>query len=195
MSHESPAVKIIKSEHRSLATVLYTLGALTKEVVKGKTPEYRVFHGMITYIDRFLNTYHHPKEDTYLLPMLKTRAPQHADLVEQIYEEHIQGEFLFCRMIKSLSALEMSGDLAFSGFDQYVAAYTEFEKNHALKEEKTIIPLAQEHLKAEDWQALDAAFTDNADPLFGTEPENKFKALFTEITWQVPKPYGLADSW
>ena len=69
------AISIIKSEHKNLGAVLYSLDKLIEEIDDGKQPDFSIFHGLFTYIDRFLDRYHHPKENHYLFPKLLARAP------------------------------------------------------------------------------------------------------------------------
>ena len=47
----------------------------------------------------------------------------------------------------------------------------EFERKHARAEEREVLPLAMETFTPSDWSRIDAAFADNKDPLFGSEPE------------------------
>ena len=49
--------------------------AMKKEIDDGKHPDFGIFHGLFTYIDRFLDRFHHPKENHYLFPKLLARAP------------------------------------------------------------------------------------------------------------------------
>jgi len=189
------AILTIRSEHRTLGVMLYTLEQLMDEAKQGKAPDFRIFHAMMTYIDRFLNTFHHPKEDTYLLPILRVRYPEATPLLDEIIAEHEEGERLFVRMLKALSAYECSADLEYSGFESAVQDYHKFERLHAEKEEKKILPLAEEKLNEEDWKAIDAAFSDNNDPLFGKNPTKVFRELYTSIVNTIPEPYGLGEQW
>ncbi len=189
------AISIIQSEHRSLGAVLFTLEHLVSDINAGKQPDFRLLHGMMTYIDRFLNTLHHPKEDAYLMPALRARHPQSAGLIEEIHDQHHRGAVLFSDMLKALSAFEFSGDMEFSSFDVAVLAYVQFEKDHAMKEEREILPLARKFLTDADWHAIDAAFEDNEDPMFGDEPTKIFRDLYSEIVNRTPQPYGLGQQW
>ena len=189
------ALNIIRSEHRNLGAILYTLEHLAGEIRAGKAPDFKLLHGMLTYIDRFLNTFHHPKEEAHLMPALAKRLPSAEDRLNKIHAEHHQGEKLFNRMLKALSALEFTGDLEYARFDQAVTEYVKFEFAHAKNEEEKILPLAEQHLTAEDWESIDLAFNDNQDPLFGDQPAEEFQHLYTAIVSTVPEPFGLGKQW
>ena len=189
------AISIIKSEHKNLGAVLYSLDKLIEELDQGKQADFAIFHGLLTYLDRFLDRYHHPKENHYLFPRLLERAPDTERIVKELGQQHTQGEILFVAMLKALSAYEFVGEAEFPHFRDAVLSYTEFERNHALLEEKEILPRAREALQASDWEEIDAAFEENEDPLFGSKWNREFSELLDHLVNRLPAPLGLGDVW
>jgi len=189
------AIVIIKSEHQNLIAVLYSLEMLLEEIENGKQPDFAVFHGLLTYIDRFLDLYHHPKENDYLFPRVMARAPDTAELVKKLGQQHKQGEQLFVEMLKALSAYEFSGDSEFPGFREAVLGYTQFEREHVTIEERDLLPRAREALEASDWKEIDAAFGENQDPMFGEKWDSEFSGLLNKLVNRLPAPLGLGDVW
>ena len=98
-------------------------------------------------------------------------------------------------MLKALSAFEFSGDSEFAPFAAAVRKYAHFEREHARLEEREILPLARESLRAEDWSEIDAAFGENADPLFGQRWNDEFSRLFEQLVNRLPAPLGFGDTW
>lgn len=188
-------LSIIKNEHRNLGAVLFSLEKLIEQIEKGKSPEFKVFHGLLTYIDRFLDEYHHPKEDQYLFPVLRKRCPEISAVLDEREKEHVVGEKLLMGVFTALSAYEFMGDVEFDGFSGALRRYIAFERQHAIEEERHILPLARRKLLPGDWQSIDAAFTANEDPLFGDTRRAEFEGLYTTITTMVPEPYGLGSEW
>jgi len=189
------AIVIIKSEHQNLIAVLYSLEMLIEEIENEKQPDFAVFHGLLTYIDRFLDRYHHPKENDYLFPRVMARAPDTTELVEKLGRQHKQGEKLFVEMLKALSAYEFSGDNEFPGFREAVLKYTQFEREHVIIEERDLLPRAREALEASDWKEIDAAFGENQDPMFGEKWDSEFSDLLNKLVNRLPAPLGLGDVW
>lgn len=189
------SINIIKSEHRNLGAVLYSMERLVDEIDQGKQADYAVFHGLFTYVDRFLDRYHHPKENHYLFPRVLARAPECKDLIEELGRQHGEGETLFLDMLKALSAFEFSGQSAYPAFREAVLKYTSFQRAHVLKEEVEILPLAQRVLEASDWEEIDTAFEDNEDPMFGKQWSGEFSELFDKLIKELPAPLGLGDEW
>jgi branched-chain amino acid transport system ATP-binding protein len=189
------SIAIIKNEHRNLGAVLYSLDRLVEQIEEGKQPKFEVFHGLLTYIDRFLDRFHHPKENDYLFPALRRRVPASAAVLDELEQQHRDGERMFNDVLKALSAYEFAGDKEFAAFRDAVYRYTKFEKEHALKEEREVIPLAEEKLEQEDWEVIDAAFSGNRDPMFGKVPSRLFNKLHRDIVAAVPAPFGLGAQW
>lgn len=189
------AISIIKSEHKNLAAVLYSLEKLIEEIDNGKQPDFSIFHGLFTYLDRFLDRYHHPKENLYLFPKLLARAPETESLIRELGQQHTEGEILFVEMLKAMSAYEFSGKSGLPLFRDCVLKYVEFERNHARKEESEILPRAREALNESDWEEIDAAFAENEDPMFGKNSESEFSNLLSQLVNRLPAPLGLGDNW
>lgn len=189
------AIAIIKSEHQNLGAVLYSMDKLVEEIESGKSADFAIFHGLFTYIDRFLDRYHHPKENLYLFPRLLERAPDTEGLVRELGQQHTEGEILFVDMLKALSAYEFNGASEFPAFRGALRNYTSFEREHAIKEEREVLPRALEALEASDWEEIDAAFGENEDPMFGSQRSNEFSTLFKDLVNSLPAPLGLGDAW
>lgn len=189
------ALSIIKNEHRNLGAVLFSLEKLLEEVEAGRQPDFKVFHGVLTYIDRFLDQFHHPKEDKYLFPILRQRCPEITAVLDERSQEHHDGEKWQMLALKALSAFEALGESERSGFVDTLRRYVAFERDHAMDEEKHILPLAKEKLLPEDWEQIDAAFANNEDPLFGDARRAGFDEIYSLITTMVPAPYGLGSKW
>lgn len=189
------SLAIIKSEHRNLGAVLYTLEQLIAHIEAGRTPRFPVFHGLLLYLDRFLDRYHHPKENDFLFPAILRRVPESKPVLQEIGQQHKEGEDLFVDMLKALSAYEFAGDSEYPAFRDAVHRYTRFEREHAQREERDVLPLAEAHLQADDWKAIDAAFNDNRDPMFGRERSELFEKLHRDVVALVPAPVGLGAPW
>jgi branched-chain amino acid transport system ATP-binding protein len=190
------AITIIKREHRNLGAVLGCLDALVNEVDKsGTTPDFRVFHAIIDYLGGFLDRYHHPKENNYLMPALRRRFPDCAGLLDEIEAQHHQGDEHLEAFREALSAYEYGGPEKFPRFRDVVRDYVAFQLKHAHTEEREVLPLARRHLEDEDWEAIDAAFLENSDPLFGEARRQEYDDLFKTIVTLAPAPYGAGPEW
>ena len=189
------AIAILKSEHRSIAAVLHGLKELARMAQDASArPRFQVLRSMLRYLDEYPERLHHPKEDQHLFARLVTRAPEVRLLVEELQAEHEEGARLIRELERALLFFEEGWPAGAREFQDTVNAYAEFHWKHMRKEEEQLLPLAERHLGAEDWKAIDAAFGANADPIAGTQ-ERDFDKLFSRIANLAPAPVGLGEPW
>jgi hemerythrin-like domain-containing protein len=135
---------------------------------------------MTQYPDRF----HHPKEDLIFVQLLK-RDPGARTDVDDLLEEHISIGLAgqkFDRLLRTsgVDSVDLREQLGTLGF-----AYIRELREHMLKEERKLFPLAKVVLTKEDWQAIDKEVNANEDPLFGTAIADEYQRLYRLITDQT----------
>jgi len=122
------------------------------------------------------------------------RAPETQPLVKELQAEHEEGARLVRELERALVFLEEGWPAGAREFLAAVDAYADFHWKHMRKEERELLPLAQRHLTAGDWKAIDAAFAANADPIAEVQERN-FNKLFSRIANLAPAPVGLGEPW
>jgi hemerythrin-like domain-containing protein len=186
------ALAIIRSEHRSIAAVLHGMLHIAREIEEqGARPDFDVFGAMIYYIDTFPERFHHPKEDAYLFRALRLRHPAASPLLDQLQSEHAIGARKIRTLEQAMIRYQQGGDAELGGFLDAVRGYVEFHWKHTRTEERQVLPLAEKCLTADDWKAIDAAFTDHADQLLGVESAKEYATLFRRIVNLAPPPIGV----
>jgi len=186
------ALRIIQDEHRSLAAVLHGMLHLVHEIRdRAAKPDFNLLGAMIYYIDTVPERFHHPKEDQYLFWLLRIRHPDAGPVLDLLKEEHRSGAERIRAIEQALTRYEQGGPSEFPQFLAAVEAYAAFHWSHMQTEEKVVLPLAEKHLTAGDWEAIDAAFLSHSDPLLGVDAGAKYHALFTRIINLAPPPIGV----
>jgi hemerythrin-like domain-containing protein len=195
MDSRDLAVRTIKDEHRTISAVLHGLRYLAQQSLDAKVqPDFDVFRAMIYYIDEFPERLHHPKEEKLLFARLVQRMPDAAALVGELHEEHLKGAKLIRDLEHELRYFEENVPGGATSFKAAVDAYADFHWNHMRKEEGKVLPLAAEHLQADDWEAISTGFSANKDPVAGV-PEKEFELLFSRIASIAPDPIGFGKRW
>jgi hemerythrin-like domain-containing protein len=149
---------------------------------------------MVYYIDAFPERFHHPKEDQYLFRLLRIRFPDSAEVLDRLKQEHRAGAEKIRTLEQALARYQQGGAGEFSNFLAAVEAYAAFHWTHMKTEEHVVLPMAEKHLTAGDWEAIDAAFLGHTDPMLGIEAGAKYEELFRRITWLAPAPIGLGPA-
>lgn len=195
MIHES--LRVIREEHTSLAVMLQSLMQMVRRgpMHDGQDDSalfFDVLRAMLFYIDEFPEQHHHPKESDLLFPRVAKAAPHTLAAIDQLERDHLQGETRVRELMHLLLAWELLGESRRQAFIDEITRYVDFYLEHMRLEETVILPEAERHLSEADWQALDAAFAANPDPLNERIPRDpQFDRLFTRIVMTAPAPVGL----
>ncbi len=99
---------------------------------------------------------HHVGEDELLFPLLVERAPEHADVINQGFEQHAQVLGLVAAAQAATKTWESHGDAAGPDLVRALGALDDALSLHCDQEEATIVPLLTEHLREEEMAALPA---------------------------------------
>ncbi len=191
----SRAANIIRNEHRAIAAVLHGLKYFAREAqASGTLPDFALLSLMLDYIDGFPEMFHHPKEDRYLFPAVRRRAPEMAATIDELEREHSEGAELIRELRRALWRYRDEGGAGLPAFAAAVNRYTEFHWSHMRKEEDQILAVAERALSPADWRPIDAAFQANADPLFGEARQRQFDRLFSQIVRLAPPPIGVGPA-
>lgn len=196
MVHES--IRIIRDEHAALAAMLRSLSVMLeqgpdngpKHVLE---PEnfFDVVRAMLFYIDEFPERLHHPKESDLLFPRVARMAPETAEIIARLEQDHASGEVAVRELQHLLLAWQLVGDSRRAAFDKATKQYIAVYLKHMLLEETVILPVALRVLNDADWEELDAAFASNCDPLTGNYPlDPVYAQLFNRIVMRSPVPVG-----
>ncbi len=190
----SDALQIIHREHRALAAVVHCLEHVLKDIADERfDPDFELFAAIIDYVEDFPDRFHHPKEDEHLFAALRKRDPSLAATLDELQEQHREGERVIAALRWKLDDWRKDPEGGFQGFYDEAMAYIDFQRRHMALEESKVIPAARKHLTENDWRAIDAAFNDNDDPIFGERPREAYDKLFARIVQLAPAPYGLAE--
>ena len=191
MKHRS--LEIIRDEHSSLAAMLQSMRMLVDRGPQGNPKNFfDVLRAMLFYIDEFPERLHHPKETELLFPRVARAAPEVGVAVARLDRDHAYTEQAVRDIQHLLLAWELLGETRRQPFVDAFARYVNLYLAHMQLEEHEILPAAERHLSEADWQALDAEFEQNCDPLTGKyKPDPVYERLFSRIVREAPAPIGL----
>ncbi|NLD53164.1 MAG: hemerythrin domain-containing protein [Burkholderiaceae bacterium] len=186
------ALQVIRNEHAALAAMLRSLDMMIVHGPGGE-PErfFDVVRAMLFYIDEFPERRHHPKESERLFPRLVKAAPELAAVIDQLEDDHQDGERKVRELQHQLLAWELLGETRRQAFVDAAREYVRFYLEHMRIEESRLLPVAEKVLTATDRAELDAAFAKDPDPLASDDREGLYERLFSRIVTTAPDPVGL----
>jgi hemerythrin-like domain-containing protein len=185
------AIAIIQDEHRAITAVVEGLRHLVGEIAAGRmAPDHALLGALFHYIEEFPERLHHPKEDDFLFARLRLRRPDATPVLDRLHNEHVIGRERLAEL-KARWERYRDDPATLSLFVEGVERYSHFHWLHMRKEEEQVLPLAAEALTREDWEAIDAAFASNNDPVVGVAASKAFRELFRHLVAIMPPPFGV----
>jgi branched-chain amino acid transport system ATP-binding protein len=192
------ALNIIQTEHRGMWRVTAALDALASTLCGPDAglaqASARTIADLLGYVDAYVDTVHHPKEDEFLFPALLRRDAAAAGDIDRLQAEHRDGP-RYRDALRHLADGYAGGTCGDAGsLAKAVTSFSDHLRSHIRLEETTVLPAARKALSEQDWVAIDAAFLVNDDPLFGVRVREEFEALKARIVALAPEPVGLGGS-
>lgn len=185
------ALATIIDEHRSIAAVIRGLERVVGSLREpGGVPPFPLLDAMLYYIKAFPEALHHPKEDAYLFARLRKRTAEFDETLAELERQHAEGHEVVAELERALASYKASPGAGLPAFAAAVERFAATQWAHMSLENKVILPAAQQHLTAEDWAEIGAAFARNGDPRFAVEGDDEFRMLYARILNLVPAPGG-----
>jgi len=177
-------IAALERDHANIAKLLEILESEILAIEVGKTPDYPLMQDIMRYMAQHSDRFHHPKEDLIFAQLLKRDPGVRAD-VEDLIEEHIViglagQEFAGLLRASGVDSVDVREQLGTSGSD-YIRALRE----HMLREERKLFPLAMVVLTKKEWQVIDEAINAIDDPLFDEMTADEYQRLYRLITEQT----------
>jgi hemerythrin-like domain-containing protein len=146
----------------------------------GESPNYLLMLDIISYLREYSDQYHHPREDEAFRRLVRHRPDRELPIARLLQEHRViarAGETLR-RLLQDAAA-----DVIVLRAEIEVAAatYLVYYGNHIAREEEDVLPVAATVLDAADWEAIKGAAPARSDPLFGPNPDERFRELRRRI--------------
>lgn len=163
-------------EHVYFDKLLKVLRAELDVFYAGDSPNYQLMLDVITYLRDYSDQYHHPREDE-AFRRLARRAPDRQLPLARLMQEHQVIAHAGEKLRNLLEEAASDAMVSRTEIEVAAATYLVYYGNHIAKEEEDILPRAAEALTEADWKAVKDAAPAGHDPLFGKNPQERFKAL------------------
>lgn len=185
------ALRIISDEHQALAAILHAIHFMLKEIAAGRLePDLKLFQAMVHYLDAYPEKRHHPKEDL-IFSFLPKRTAEGQEALAELDRQHAAAPARIAALETALAAF-VADPAQVAEFIRAYDVYADFYRNHMLLEEDVLLPLARQHLTAEDWALIDRRLAEAAnDSLTPSASDEDFAALFSKLVACAPAPIGL----
>jgi len=153
------AITILMDEHRLIEQVLGSLETLALEVEAGRTVERPIVAEYAGFFREFADACHHGKEEDLLFARMVERGfPKEAGPIGVMLHEHRLGR----QRVAGLRSIgEGDGEVGAAERQLFLEASLEFVpllRQHILKEDRILYPMASEALAPEELERMAADF-------------------------------------
>ena len=174
------ALAAIKADHANFARALKVLDREVDNFAHGGDPDFELIEMVVDYLGDYPDLCHHPKEDL-VHDRLKVRAPEVAEIMGDLHDEHRRLGELVKKFAKVVDKVLLDTEMPRQEFTAAATEFLDFFRSHMLMEELRFLPAAQRELTPEDWEEIDAALAEAADPVLNAEDSAPLRRLAREI--------------
>lgn len=168
------------TEHEYFQRLLTLLQGQLDLFHRGERPNYELMLDILTYLREYGDAYHHPREDV-AFGRLAQRRPDLELMLARLRQEHRVIARAGERLLELLNEALDGAVVARAEIEVAAATYLVYYGNHIAKEEETILGAAEKALTDEDWEAVRAAVVARPDPLFGAQPQDRYRELARQL--------------
>jgi hemerythrin-like domain-containing protein len=173
--------------HADHARFAHLLDLVERELAAfhtGGRPDYALLLDVVHYLRHYPDRFHHPREDVAFARLVE-RDPVMELPVARRLQEHRVIAAAGAALLGVLEAAAEDALIERSAVEAAAATYLIYYRHHLAAEENQVVPRAGEVLTAEDWAAVAAAAPPGADPLFGDNPEARYRELRRQIALEA----------
>jgi hemerythrin-like domain-containing protein len=177
-------IAIWHAEHVYFNRLLELLQEQVDVFHTGQRPNYELMLDIISYLRDYSDKFHHPREDAAFV-RLAQRCPDMDLVLARLGQEHRVIAHAGEALLRHLEAVLGDALVPRAHVEAAAATYLVYYGSHIAREEKEVLKRAAQVLTAEDWEAVNAAVPAGPDPLFGTEPDKRFRELRRQIALEA----------
>jgi hemerythrin-like domain-containing protein len=187
MSKPGPELKPVAYWHAEHVYFKHLLELLQRQLDlfhRGEQPNYQLMQDVVSYLRDYSDRYHHPREDE-AFRRLAARCPDLTLPLARLHQEHRVIEHSGETLLRQLDAIVDGAMIPRAEVEAAVATYLVYYGNHLAKEEEDVLTRAAQVLTHEDWEAVRLAAPAGRDPLFGEQPEERYRELRRQIALEA----------
>jgi len=147
---------------------------------QGERPNFQLVLDILAYLRDYGDECHHPREDRAFERLL-ARCPDMKGALARLHQEHRVIASAGEQLRQLIDAALQDSPVRRSEVETALATYLVYYGNHIAREEEDVLTRAAKSLTAEDWEAVKRAVPSRGDPLFGSDPEARYRELRRQL--------------
>jgi hemerythrin-like domain-containing protein len=176
------ATDTLMTEHRAIERMLAVLETAAQRLDAGERPRPDLFRDAVDFVRNFADRCHHGKEEDNLFPRMEARGvPRNGGPLGMMLMEHDQGRAHVGAIAGAIDAYE-SGDQAAAGvIAENARGYAQLLRQHIMKEDNVLFPMADGVLSPDDQRELAHPFDEVETQLMGPGVHERYHQLLDDL--------------
>jgi hemerythrin-like domain-containing protein len=181
--------EILSSEHRVIELVIDCLEEMTNRAMTAGRLEKEPAEQAVAFIKGFADGCHHGKEEARLFPAMEAKGmPREGGPIGVMLHEHKVGRTHVQGMTLHLEKAAAGDGAALSAFASHARGYAELLRQHIMKEDQILFPMAERMMTDEDRTALLREFDHVEEHEMGAGTHERF----LKIAESLAERYGIS---
>jgi hemerythrin-like domain-containing protein len=183
------ATELLRNEHRLIERVLTCLEQIAERALLMGSLDGAFARQALEFFTMFADRCHQHKEEDYLFLALEARGfSRHRGPTGVMFFEHDQGRCLLESMEETLPAAAQGQPSALARFAEQARSYCLLMRQHILKEDRCLFPMAERVLTEDDQAELFEAFSRAEHRDLGDDAHEFYRALADQLTERYDVP-------
>jgi hemerythrin-like domain-containing protein len=175
----------LRTEHRAIERMLAVLETAAQRLEQGERVRPDLLRQSVDFVRNFADGCHHAKEEENLFPRMEARGvPRQGGPIGVMLFEHDEGRAFVGAIAAAIDAYESDGLSAAGVIVENARGYVDLLRQHIMKEENVLFPMADRVLSAADQAELEQRFeqieTDSASG-GGPDAHERYHRLLDDL--------------
>jgi len=176
------ATEVLSTEHRAIERMLAVLEAAAGRLESGERVRPGLLRDAVDFVRNFADRCHHGKEEANLFPRLEARGlPSQEGPLAVMLHEHDQGRAYVGGMADALDAYEAGDQAAARTIAENARGYAGLLREHIMKEDSVLFPMADRLLSADDQRELEQRFEQVETEIMGPGVHERYHQLLDDL--------------
>lgn len=172
------ATEDLMTEHRAIERMLAVLEEAARMLDEGRRVRPELFREAVDFVRNFADRCHHGKEEANLFPRLEAAGvPRAGGPLGVMLHEHDQGREYVAAIDGAIDAYEAGDASASHTIAENARGYVELLREHIVKEEQVLFPMADRVLSPDDQRELEEQFEKVETEVMGPGVHERYHSL------------------
>ena len=176
----------LRTEHRAIERMLAVLEEASNRLEHGQRVRPDVFRRAVDFVRNFADRCHHGKEEQNLFPRMEARGvPREGGPIGVMLFEHDQGRAYVGAIAGAIDAYEADGQSAGPVIVENARGYVGLLRQHIMKEENVLFPMADRVLSPADQAELEQRFEQIETEVMGPGVHERYHRLLGDLEQEM----------